>query len=58
MSEKVNVLLLQGIEGKALYVNDYRVAGPKPWGGGTTITEFNVDRSALAKAMERKRVNA
>lgn len=26
----------------ALYFNDYRVAGSKPWGGGTTIHKFRV----------------
>ena len=26
-----------GIEGPSLYVNGVRVAGPKPWGGGTCV---------------------
>ncbi len=27
--------LINGVEGGALYLEDYRIAGPKPWGGGS-----------------------
>ena len=29
--DKINICVLQGSEGKSLYVNDYRVSGSKPW---------------------------
>ena len=32
----VEIQLVAGVEGDALYVNGYRCAGPKPWGGGET----------------------
>lgn len=33
-NEKVKIELINGCEGKSVYINDYRVAGSKPWGGG------------------------
>ena len=29
--------LVNGVEGQSLYINDYRIAGKKPWGGGTVV---------------------
>lgn len=41
--EKVPVVLVEGIAGYALYINDRRVYGNKPWGGSLrTIFEANV----------------
>jgi len=31
-----------GVAGNSLRINDFRVAGPKPWGGGETIKEWNI----------------
>lgn len=36
--------IVNGVEGKSLYKNDKRIAGNKPWGGGTSIAEFKVER--------------
>jgi hypothetical protein len=36
----VEVLHVSGVEGPSIYVNDYRVAGPKPWGGGSNIAKW------------------
>lgn len=38
----VKILVLSGPEGPSLYVNDYRVAGNKPWGGGREMASFVV----------------
>ena len=34
-----------------LYLNDYRIAGDKPWGGGTTIQTWTVATDDLLKAV-------
>jgi len=31
---------VNGPAGPSLYLDDYRIAGPKPWGGGTVLHEF------------------
>ena len=33
-SAPLNIVVLKGVEGPSVYINDYRVAGNKPWGGG------------------------
>lgn len=38
---------ISGIEGNSLYANDYRIAGPKPWGGGYAICQFDIDEVEL-----------
>ena len=47
----VYVTLIAGVEGHALYVNGYRVTGPKPWGGGSIVWERPVRISELQRAM-------
>lgn len=46
--ELVTVEAVSGKEGIALYVDDFRVAGPKPLGGGNVIHRWSVERSLLA----------
>lgn len=36
------LLLIGGVEGDCIALNDYRIAGPKPWGGGSTKEEWTV----------------
>ncbi|QKV66511.1 hypothetical protein HUW52_27545 [Pseudomonas sp. 43A] len=57
----VLVEVVRGVEGNCLCIGDFdtgeRVAGPKPWGGGTTIHKFQVKASdliRLAKEYEAK----
>lgn len=40
-------------EGKirCVYLNDCRIAGLKPWGGGTIIRSFNVSRNDLKNSL-------
>ena len=33
--------VVRGPEGAALYINDRRVAGAKPWGGGSVLAEMS-----------------
>ena len=34
------IQVVNGPAGPSLYLDDYRIAGPKPWGGGTVLHEF------------------
>ncbi|MDH0335138.1 hypothetical protein [Metapseudomonas otitidis] len=47
------VEVVNGAEGPSLYIGDedggYRLAGPKPWGGGKTIHKFTVKLNELVR---------
>ena len=34
--------VIRGVEGDCLVLDGMRIAGPKPWGGGRVIKEWNV----------------
>lgn len=38
----MKIIYCSGVEGNSLYINDYRICGPKPWGGGKIIKEWNI----------------
>ena len=43
------IQVVGGPAGPSLYLDDYRIAGPKPWGGGTVLHEFRcTDRDLIA----------
>ncbi len=52
----MKVEVVQGVEGASLYIDDVRVAGPKPWGGGKVIHRFEVDHAAIKVSVERERL--
>ena len=35
--DEVRIDIIKGVEGLAIYINDYRICGPKPWGGGEIV---------------------
>ena len=39
----MKIELISGVEGECITVNDTRIAGPKPWGGGKVLKTWNVD---------------
>lgn len=49
-NEKVKVEIVNGCEGKSIYIDDIRVAGSKPWGGGYTEKMWMVDKKNILKA--------
>lgn len=51
MSKGFTIELIQGVEGLCLSLNDYRIAGPKPWGGGKVIHKWHVTESTLQRAL-------
>ena len=51
---KVNIKIVQGVGGKSCYINDIRVYGNKPWGGGKVIYEAEPRLSDLKKRIFKK----
>ena len=47
----VTIFAVNGVEGPSLYINSYRVAGNKPWGGGHDMIEWSTTWGALAAAL-------
>lgn len=47
MPETVKIEIVSGVEGPCLVIDDWRVAGPKPWGGGKVLYSFDVPRKKL-----------
>jgi hypothetical protein len=50
---EATITVVAGREGHSIYINEIRVAGPKPWGGGLTVCEFNVPRSEIDEALQQ-----
>ena len=48
MNKNIEIDLVWGCEGNCLVMEDYRIAGPKPWGGGRTIQKFHTSISFLS----------
>jgi hypothetical protein len=49
--------LLRGVCGLALYLNDRRIAGEKPWGGGKVVQEWVTDPERVATALRGEEAN-
>lgn len=47
MTKQVHIEMVVGAEGSSLYIDDYRVVGKRPWGGGRTVCEWKVDKDQL-----------
>lgn len=45
--ERTEILEISGVEGNSLYIDDFRVAGGKPWGGGSVVQKWSVPISEL-----------
>ena len=51
--KQVTIYVLRGVEGPSLCINDFRVAGPKPWGGGRIIHQWTVDEEGFLSDIYR-----
>ena len=51
--ETMEIKLVSGVEGPSLYLNDYRIAGPKPWGGGYIVNRFHVTVDDLQSQIDK-----
>lgn len=52
--ETIEVLLVHGVGGFAVYLNGYRIAGEKPWGGAPITNSWKVDSKDVLKAINTK----
>lgn len=50
-TDKVKIEIVSGVGGYSVYINDTRVAGPKPWGGGTCVKSWLVDKDSISQAV-------
>lgn len=52
----IKIEVVSGAEGPSLQIVDenggYRLAGPKPWGGGSVIHSFEVDPVVLMREVK------
>ena len=51
VSKFASVEIIVGVGGPSIYVNDYRIAGPKPWGGGRCTKRWVVERENIERAL-------
>lgn len=52
--EKVKVEVIGSATGSSLYINDFRVCGNKPWGGGTVIRKWVTSKQYILKALKKE----
>lgn len=48
----IDINIVSGCEGEALYINDYRVSGPKPWGGGRVVKCFETTKNDILRSLD------
>lgn len=46
--------ICRGVEGLCIYMNNYRIVGNKPWGGGSILAEWECSDEDLKRAIEMK----
>lgn len=51
LDTEVTILHMAGVEGPSVYINDRRVGGPKPWGGGRVVKEWHTTVRDLLEAI-------
>lgn len=51
IAKKVKIEVVDGVGGFSLYINDTRIAGPKPLGGGRAVASFCVTEQTVNDAL-------
>lgn len=54
----MEIKVIEGCEGGCFCINGYRVNGPKPWGGGRVVKEFDVDDDLVLRLIEESKTKA
>lgn len=49
--KKYELSVVSGVEGACAVLNNYRIAGPKPWGGGQVTKAWRVTAADLLNAV-------
>lgn len=52
LKQNVDIILVRGVEGRSVYINGYRVAGPKQGSGGEIIESWQANVRDVAKAIK------
>jgi hypothetical protein len=45
----ISIEVVAGVEGPSLYINQYRIVGNKPWGGGRVLRSWKVSAGDLRR---------
>lgn len=51
VDKPINIFVCKGVEGPSIYINDYRVCGNKPWGGGEVWHEWKCTEKDILTAL-------
>ena len=51
MTEEITIKLVNGVEGNSIYLNDTRICGSKPWGGGSLVKEWTTSIWEIERAL-------
>lgn len=49
-NKEYDIYVVSGVEGPSVYLNDRRIAGPKPWGGGKIVYRWKTYEEDLRMA--------
>lgn len=53
----MDIIISQGVEGPSIYLNRYRIAGPKPWGGSTACRTLKITARDIREALRGTEVD-
>lgn len=51
MEKEITIKLVNGVEGNSIYLNDTRICGSKPWGGGSVVKEWTTSIYEIEMAL-------
>jgi len=51
MDKPIKIETVRGVEGNSIYIDDFRVAGSKPWGGGSLIQHWDTTVEEILTAL-------
>lgn len=49
--KSLKVVFVRGVEGPSIYINDHRICGNKPWGGGDVIHTWTATAKDILEAI-------
>lgn len=50
-TDKIMIEIISGVEGNCIVINNYRVAGNKPWGGGQVIDSYQTTVNDILQSL-------
>ena len=48
----MKIEVIKGVGGPSIYINNIRIAGEKPWGGGAIIYSWECSKEDILQAIE------